>query len=238
MFGRRGQKRFARFVSIPQSSLGKYEKGVSPNVDALRRIVEATEVNANWLLTGAGGMFADPAAGDGGERGQPPPGTIEYYGKVPGEQFVISEVEPRPLSGPVPASCCTPRYFALTLQGDTMEPELIDGDLLVFYRLPEAHARRAGWFERLQSIHGAIVLANHGGRAMVRRLMLEPLQEVMMLVSRSPRLLPLIARPARGGAGVPAEHVQLLGVLRNIVRPMADLTGASSDELDLDGRTL
>ena len=231
LFGRRGQKRFARFVSIPQSSLGKYEKGVSPNVDALRRIVEATAVNANWLLTGTGQMFSDPS--------DPGPGTgaIDYFGKLAGESFSLDSVSARPISGPVPAACCTPRYFALTLEGDAMDPELVDGDLLVFYRLPEQPATpAAARFERLQSIHGAVVLANHKGQAMVRRLMLDVPRQAMMLVSRSPRIVPLVSQPGPGPANwVPAEEIKLMGVLRSIVRSMSDLAGSSSsDELDAD----
>ena len=59
--GRRGQRAFARSLGIKQQSMSNYERGVAPPANVLARIVLATGCSADWLLTGRGTMFSDPA---------------------------------------------------------------------------------------------------------------------------------------------------------------------------------
>jgi transcriptional regulator with XRE-family HTH domain len=55
--GHRGQRAFARTVDIKQQSISNYERGSVPSANVLAKIVLATGVSAEWLLTGRGEMF-------------------------------------------------------------------------------------------------------------------------------------------------------------------------------------
>ena len=53
------QGEFAKSLGILQQQLSKYERGENkPSADFFLKLIEKTNVNMNWLLTGKGDMFA------------------------------------------------------------------------------------------------------------------------------------------------------------------------------------
>jgi transcriptional regulator with XRE-family HTH domain len=56
--GNSSQIEFAKFLGIEQTYISRYELGkVKPTSEFLSLLVEKTNVNLNWLLTGKGDMY-------------------------------------------------------------------------------------------------------------------------------------------------------------------------------------
>ncbi len=70
------QGEFAKNIGILQQQLSKYERGENkPSADFLAKLIEKTNVNINWLLTGNGNMFAQ----NSGAKETPDAVEIIYY---------------------------------------------------------------------------------------------------------------------------------------------------------------
>jgi phage repressor protein C with HTH and peptisase S24 domain/transcriptional regulator with XRE-family HTH domain len=65
VFGPRGRAAFARAIDVSPSTYHYYEKGRQPPADLIRRAAEVTGADPDWLLTGRGEPFPDPADGAG-----------------------------------------------------------------------------------------------------------------------------------------------------------------------------
>ena len=70
------QGEFAKNIGILQQQLSKYERGENkPSADFFIKLIEKTNVNLNWLLTGKGNIFAS----DSDEKNAPDAVEIIYY---------------------------------------------------------------------------------------------------------------------------------------------------------------
>lgn len=72
--GPRTQAEFARLVGVKQSTLSKYERGMSPDPAVLHRIAVAGRTSMEWLLTGEGEAPPGRGAAGGTERDRRGPG--------------------------------------------------------------------------------------------------------------------------------------------------------------------
>lgn len=125
--GPRRMSEFGRRCGIPGSTIRAYlSRRVSPTVDKLIRIALATGVDLNWLLLGKRGRFEDEFVllpridvrlGAGGE--------VELFD-------VSEEKELYAFRRDWLLSKGNPRHMRLmTVMGDSMEPTLFDGDLVL-----------------------------------------------------------------------------------------------------------
>ena len=132
LFGSRGQKHFSDYVGLPQSSLGKYEKNVSPSISAIERIIQRSGCNPAWLLLGEGEMF-EPKRKELQKKSHRAD-TIKYLGQIPSLAFDWLNVEivdnivlMEDFQGV--------DFFCLEVTGDVLAPQVIEGDLCVFEKI-------------------------------------------------------------------------------------------------------
>ena len=129
LFGNRGQKHFANYLGIPQSSLGKYEKGVSPNIQTIERILKKTGCNPNWLLLGEGRMFENRYKKFG--KTDVPENGLKYFGIFSSNNFAWDPESASDKSVQIP-NFYSDMFFAMSFKGDVLEPEIKGGDICVF----------------------------------------------------------------------------------------------------------
>lgn len=127
------QKEFAKTVKISPSTLSEYKKNAKkPSMDTLYRISTEYDINLNWLLTGKGEMLIaqkNPAKISniydfGNEMVE-----IEKGSDISaGDGVVVYEDDPvllpRTLFPEGPKA-----YFAITVNGDSMLPNIHNGEL-------------------------------------------------------------------------------------------------------------
>lgn len=246
MFGRRGQKRFAEVVGIPQSSLGKYEKKVSPNLDALKRIVEATGADANWLLTGAGQMFAPNSGAISSDTAETR--SIAFLGKVAASGFSAALIDqPSRLYHSVPTEFCNDRYLAAVMGGDEMAPVALDNDLMIFFRLNPTVGTLVSpkspkaMLSRLAPFDGNTVVATIDGESMVRRLVVFSETKQVMLLPCTCNAPPLVVNVRADGTvyrgALQCTEFRIDGVLRLLIRShreIGDTSKLSNESSDSD----
>jgi len=129
------QKEFAKTIKISPSTLSEYKKGTKkPSMDTLYKISTEYKINLNWLLTGEGEMFIFQKANNnisniynfGTEMVE-----IEKGSDISaGDGLVVYEDEPilfpRALLPKGPQA-----YFAITVNGNSMLPNIHDGELAI-----------------------------------------------------------------------------------------------------------
>ncbi|MCD4657368.1 MAG: helix-turn-helix domain-containing protein [Planctomycetes bacterium] len=129
LFGDRGQRHFANYLGIPQSSLGKYEKSVSPNIQTIERIINKTGCNPNWLLLGEGRMFDNRYTNH--EKQDNTSEGLNYLGNFSSDNF---KWEPNPVNTKTIQiqNYRSDLYFAMSFKGEALEPEIKNGDICIF----------------------------------------------------------------------------------------------------------
>ncbi len=190
LFGKRGQKHFAHYIGIPQSSLGKYEKGVSPNLQALERILQRTGCSARWLLLGDGEMFESTAK-------SPPKNNANYksvnhFGMLSSLGFTWPPQE-KPRNFSIPAEYLNENYFTLILTGEAMFPDLREGDILIFEKIHidinedefiPFTSKNLDLFFKLKffSFHNKTVLITYDNSCEIRKLYVDVYRKMLTLM--------------------------------------------------------
>ncbi|WP_290776690.1 S24 family peptidase [Hoeflea sp.] len=126
---------FAEEIGISNSALGYYVRGErEPSYDFLKRLRLARGVDINWLITGDGNSDAKPVT----SSKVPNQVTIPRYAihaSAGGGAVVLSEevedyftVSPNWLARYLPKGA---RAGIIEARGDSMEPTIADGDILI-----------------------------------------------------------------------------------------------------------
>ena len=128
------QKKFALKLGISPARLNNYLSGVSnmPQ-DMVVRMASDYNVNLNWLLTGEGVMFNTVCS---------PVAPKEKYFSIPvvapiaaGSPIQVYEEEPlETLQIPASLLPLPPPYFAFRVEGESMSPFIMDGDIVILSR--------------------------------------------------------------------------------------------------------
>ena len=129
LFGDRGQRHFANYLGIPQSSLGKYEKLVSPNIQTLERIIKKTGCNPNWLMLGEGRMFDNKFVNY--SKADDAESKLNYLGVFSSHSFKW-ESNPDNNKTIQIQNYQSDMFFAMSFKGEVLEPEIKDGDICIF----------------------------------------------------------------------------------------------------------
>ena len=119
------QKELAKSLSIPQNTFSQYETGKrAPDFETLKKIANYFNVTVDYLL---------------GDSSEPLPQTgiirVPVYGVIPAG-IPMSAIEDILDYEEMPESRDTvgKEFFALRLKGDSMFPNYLDGDIVIFQR--------------------------------------------------------------------------------------------------------
>lgn len=120
------QKELAKNLSIPQNTFSQYETGKRvPDLETLKKIANYFNVTVDYLL---GDSASDPS---------PQPGIIRVpvYGVIPAG-IPMSAIEEVLDYEEMPSGRDTvgKEFFALKIKGDSMFPNYLDGDVVIFQK--------------------------------------------------------------------------------------------------------
>lgn len=128
------QVQFSKHLGVSQASVSQYESGSrTPDSSFLAKVCETYQVNLNWLITGTGDMFNSTRPREGalskfirlpvvGDIAAGFPAEV-----VPDEPSEFIEVSTSLLTLPPP-------YFAFRVEGESMSPFILDGDIVILSR--------------------------------------------------------------------------------------------------------
>jgi len=176
--GNRTQKEFAKAVGTSQGNVSKMERGMVPEVDILLGISRYAGATVEYLVTGeaGGGVVGHheknlpdafsliekvKGAGSAG-RGLAPDDTVDI-------RLAFRDDWLSRFGGP-------DRLVALMIEGDSMEPTLSDGDVVVINK--NSNRIRPG---------GGIYSLVWNGKRMIKRLQLNPRTGKVLIKSDNPR---------------------------------------------------
>lgn len=164
------QERLAKIIGVERSSIGKYEgkSAVIPSPSVLQAIAEYFDVSVDYLLGREGqknnaasnGSVKIPVLGD--VRAGLPMEAVENildYEEISSDMAAHGD------------------YFALRIRGDSMEPRIHEGDVVIVRRQPD-----------VDSGDLAIVLVN-GDSATIKRV--RKLSDGIMLIPLNPSYEPI-----------------------------------------------
>ena len=118
------QAALARMLSVSQQTIGSWEVNrTSPPPETIARIAKVLGVSTNFLL----GAATDPATGNGRVLRIPVLGHIPAGIPIEAIEDVL-DYEEAPLNWTTGGR----EYFALKIKGDSMSPEYLDGDVVIF----------------------------------------------------------------------------------------------------------
>jgi len=128
------KKKFAEQLGLSQGNVSDWfnRPGYRPSIDALKRISETYNVNLNWLITGTGDMFNSTRPREAN------PHIIEIpvvSSIAAGSPIPVYEDEPLEILQ-IPAAILPlpPPYFAFRVEGESMSPFILDGDIVILSR--------------------------------------------------------------------------------------------------------
>lgn len=131
------KKKFAETIGVSQGNVSGWfnQPNVKPGIDALRKISVVHGVNLNWLITGKGPMFQELIPLDAG--------ILEDTIRLPivaeiaaGEPCEVVLDEPLGyLDLPKSLLHLSPPYLVFQVKGRSMEPHILNGDLVVCSRV-------------------------------------------------------------------------------------------------------
>ena len=144
--GNESQESFASKIEISKGSLGRYERDEnSPSADVLLKICSKADISVEWLLTGSGSMKTGTAIPT-----EPAPSSQSFLKERDSEFVAVPMVEARlsagggsfETSGLLERCYSFRRNFLhrlgqpsqmvlMRVDGDSMEPELQDGDIVL-----------------------------------------------------------------------------------------------------------
>jgi phage repressor protein C with HTH and peptisase S24 domain len=129
------QYQFAESISISGATVSDWlnTANVNPSIESLVRISERHNVNLQWLLTGSGDMFNKVTPPS---RERVPLVEIAVVAPIAaGSPLEVYNDEPLEIIQ-VPASLLNlpPPYFAFKVEGESMSPFILDGDIVILSR--------------------------------------------------------------------------------------------------------
>lgn len=180
------QERLAKIIGVERSSIGKYEgkSAVIPSPSVLQAIAEYFDVSVDYLLGREGQK--NNAASNGSVK-IPVLGDVRAGLPMEAVENILDYEEISP------DMAAHGDYFALRIRGDSMEPRIHEGDVVIVRRQPD-----------VDSGDLAIVLVN-GDSATIKRV--RKLSDGIMLIPLNPSYEP-IYYDASACASLP---VQILG---------------------------
>jgi len=131
------QKKLSDVLNCSQAKVSDYESGkLSVSNSDLSIIANTYKVNLNWLLTGEGDIYIEHA------RGGDHIGGFNKMVRIPvvapiaaGPAIEVVEDEPlEVIQLPLSLLTLPPPYYAFRVQGDSMSPFIIEGDIVVLSR--------------------------------------------------------------------------------------------------------
>jgi len=127
------QKKFADSIGISPARLNNYLAGLSKvPQDILIKITNTYNLNIAWLLTGTGDMFNSTRA----READPHIIEIPVVSSIAaGSPVPVYEDEPLEILQ-IPAAILPlpPPYFAFRVEGESMAPFILDGDIVILSR--------------------------------------------------------------------------------------------------------
>mgnify|MGYP000911678405 CR=1 FL=1 len=127
------QVQFSKHLGVSQASVSQYESGSrTPDSSFLAKVCETYQVNLNWLLTGSGDMFNSTRA----READPHLIDIPVASSIAaGSPIQVYEDEPLEILQ-IPAAILPlpPPYFAFRVEGESMAPFILDGDIVILSR--------------------------------------------------------------------------------------------------------
>ena len=146
------QEELAKKVGVDTSTVSNWETGKSrPRWKVLPRLAEVLEKPLSWFMDSAYSI-------DEGSEFRERLTRIPVLGNVPaGELVEVSELPPEYI---FEALKCSNRAFAVRIRGDSMEPELHDGDIVIVDPAVELKS-------------GQIALVRNGKEVTVKKVVLQ-----------------------------------------------------------------
>ena len=127
------QKKFADSIGISPARLNNYLAGLSKvPQDILIKITDTYNLNIAWLITGTGDMFNSTRAREADPHIIDIPVVSSIAAGSPIQAF---EDDPLDILQ-VPAAFLTlpPPYYAFRVEGESMSPFILDGDIVILSR--------------------------------------------------------------------------------------------------------
>lgn len=176
------QKALAQKVGMAQASLSELETGESQSTTLIASLAAALGVNALWLETGKGTMTPELSGGTV-DVTELVPGARRVHASGPSDPTMTQikkvklkvqagitgfQVEPEHYEGEtqgVPTSWILSEglrkdaLLSIVVRGDSMEPSLHDGDIIVVNTADK------------QLVSGAVYVINYEGEAIVKRML-------------------------------------------------------------------
>ena len=153
---------FAEKLGINEANVRSYIKGVQPKADVLSNIVKSYDVNAMWLLTGAGPMLK--ADSDGEVKVSKAEPSADGLPLVPIEAVAGFNGDDMPgvrledcLRYVVPEFAAAGAEYLIRVSGSSMYPKYSSGDILACRRIPEIDFFQWGKIYVIDSSQGAMV---------------------------------------------------------------------------------
>ncbi len=206
------QTDIAKTVGINPSAINQIERGsTNPSLSTIESISSAYKINADWLLTGRGEMFVGS-----GNIISPTHLLVDHHGLTLEPRGELAEVEiagviaagaPIEQTGDheliAPLRLALPnknQYVALVVHGDSMEPEVRDGDFVLI-------RRDAEWFHADNKI--CAVSIDH--EYTLKRLQIDASNKMVILHSLNKEYRPIIVDPLD-------TELRLAGVMAYLLR--------------------
>jgi repressor LexA len=119
----------SRLIGVPQQSISNILRGVvkNPKIEVLIKLAEICKVDLKWLMTGKGEMIKSESIKYGAEDLI----LIPILGSIPAGMPVYAAEEVREGTVPYMKKEISNNAFALKVTGDSMEPELEAGEIVV-----------------------------------------------------------------------------------------------------------
>lgn len=124
------QKEFGQKIGVAESTVSLYESNKRfPDADTLKKISALFEVSLDYLLGNAPAKAAQPKTAGRGVR-------IPVLGRVVADIPIEAVEEILDYEEITPELAATGEFFALQVKGDSMEPTLRDGDVVIVKKQP------------------------------------------------------------------------------------------------------
>ncbi len=197
-------RQFAKELGISPSTFHEYIKGRTPPADLLVRICERFNVSESWLLTGEGPMFRQevkPRSNAKLIELQDIPVVARVGAGFPHLNFDDVEVL---YYIPLPAGRYKKNAFAVEVWGDSMEPVLTEGDVVVCEPF-------SGFVTDIPNSK-IVVIANSSGELLIKRIkkFISPdySQVKVLFYSDNPKYPPIELEEEYRIIGIAVEVVQ------------------------------
>lgn len=166
------QYSFADAFGISQSTIGNWEAGKrEPNFDTMQRLADFFGVSVDYLLGREPTPEGAPAPSRPGSKWIPVLGRVAAGAPIEAVEDILDyeEIDAK--------TAASGEYFALQIKGQSMEPRIKDGDVVIIRKQNDCNSGDI-----------AVVLVN-GDEATVKRIKKRP--EGIMLIPSNPAYEPM-----------------------------------------------